>query len=146
MKNTLRYLMIAAIALGFSAAPSHADDEAVAALGGFLAGVITGVVIDDHGPHHRGPAVEVAIGSRHGRYDRHDRYGHRGRYDRYDRHRRSGHWEIRYVKVWIPGRHEYVRDACGRRIKVWRPGHHVKRPQKVWIAYNSKPHRGSYRG
>lgn len=143
MKNKLRYLTTAAIVLGMMAAPSHADDEALAALGGFLAGVITGVVIEDNDHHHRGPAVEVSVGSRHG-YP--DRYGRHSRYDRYDRHRAPGHWEVRYVKVWIPGRYEYVRDGCGRRIKVWKPGHHISRPEKVWVAYRSDRHCGSYRG
>lgn len=127
MKTYIRYLLVSMIALGLSAGKSNANDEAVAAIGGFLAGIITGVVIDKDGHHHG--SVHVTSGSRcykHSRYgcESCSSYGHRS----------SGYWETRYVRVWVPGHWEYVRNHCGDRIRFWKSGYYTTRPEKVWIS------------
>ncbi|MGC9450008.1 MAG: hypothetical protein ACP5I4_01055 [Oceanipulchritudo sp.] len=137
MKNTIRTLIIATLLLGPATTRAHADDEAWAALGGFVAGVITGAVIEDSNDYHGG--VSIAVGERRGRYDRYDR----GRHDRYDRHpghRGKGHWEIKRVRVWIPGRWEFTVNRCGDRIRVWEPGHYGWRREKVWVRHHGRHH------
>lgn len=132
MKNKIRTLITATIALGLSAGQVHANDEGLAALGGFVAGIITGAIIEDHHGYHHDAGVRISVG------DRHDRYGS------YSRHGQRGYWEVRHVRVWIPGRWEFVRNECGQSVRVWRPGHHRMQRTRVWVADRGRSHRGSY--
>lgn len=150
MKAHIRYLIITLIALGLGCGQSHADDKAIAAIGGFLAGIITGAAIEDHhDSHHHGASVRISTGSYHPDYHysgsrchSHGRYACTACYT--VTHRKTGHWEVRHVRVWVPGHWEFVRNSCGDHIRVWKSGYYSTRPQKVWIAYSGNSRHGSY--
>jgi hypothetical protein len=129
MKKHIRFALVPLLLISLGAGRVHADDEALAAIGGFFAGVITGAIIDDHNDHDR---VRVSV---HKNYRDH----------RYDRHR-SGHWETRRVKVWVPGSWEIEITRCGDRVKVWRRGHYEWRRERVCVAYNDRYRDRGYRG
>jgi hypothetical protein len=138
MKTKIRYTIIAAVLLGLVAAPARAGDEAVAAIGGFIAGIITGAVIDDHDDHywhsrhHNDVRVEVVRHSRgHYSYGYHDKY--RSRHSR-------GHYTYQTVKIWVPGHYVYTRNRCGDRIRIWKSGYYRYEKRKVYVPY------GHYRG
>lgn len=152
MKTLIHLSLITALIIGLGASPAKAgDDEALAALGGFVAGIITGAVIDDD-DGYRHKRVHVYR-------DRHDRYGHRDKGYRHDRgnHRkgdrcdyrggnhRKGHWEIKRVRVWVPGYWKVIRDRCGDRVKIWKRGHYEWRREKVWVSYGGRGHHRRYR-
>ena len=148
MKTHIRHIIIALITLSLASGHSYADDKAIAAIGGFLAGVITGVAIDHHDDVHHYPAgVTISTGRSH-----HRSYSYTGdRCHDHGRnscvicvghgHPRTGHWEVRHVKVWIPGHWEYVRDRCGDHVRVWKSGYYTTRPEKVWVSYTAISHR-----
>lgn len=113
--------------------PAAADgDEALAAIGGFIGGVIVGSHLDRD--HDRSEW--------HSRYDRHHRRGPVviercappprwvGR-DRGSRH--EGYWSERTVRVWVPGRWVWSIDDCGRRVRYREPGHYEYRRERVWV-------------
>ena len=147
MKNYMRYALITVILVGLSAAPAHADDEAWAAVGGFVAGIITGASIDNHDNHRYDSGVRVSVGSRHypsnTRYDRHRSYrGHSG--VRYETRRHSGgrgHYTYRKVRVWVPGRWDFVRNHCGDHVRVWKDGYYNYRTEKVWVSSSRRGYR-----
>lgn len=144
MKKHIRFALIPILLVSLGAGRVHADDEALAAIGGFFAGVITGAIIDDHNDHD---GVRVSV---------HGDYRDRGRhYDRHRRdcrkrscrgcghgyktkHHRSGHWETKRVRVWIPGHWDIEYTSCGDRVKVWRRGHYEWRRERVWVAYRGR--------
>jgi len=148
MKKLIQLTLVPLLLVTLGSAPAQADDEAIAAIGGFVAGIITGSIIDDH--DHRS---HVYIG--HDRYDRnqcrprHERTHDRGycgrdgcrkrdcRSDHRIGHKR-GHWEIKHVRVWVPGRWVVKRDRCGDRIKVWNRGHYRWEKERVWVSYNKR--------
>jgi hypothetical protein len=143
MKTILHLSLTLIILASLGATEAKADDEAVAALGGFVAGIITGSIIDHDRDRTR---VHVYTDRSYGH--RHDkgRYGHDWRRDHW-KHRsdwkgkpskRSGHWETRRVRVWVPGHWELTRNACGDRIKVWEPGHFIWKHEKVWVSYRDR--------
>jgi hypothetical protein len=138
MKKYIRFTLVPLILIGLASSNAHAgDDEALAAIGGFFAGVITGAIIDDHNDRDR---VHVSVHrsyrdhDRH--YDRHKRdyrgYGHKSK------HHRSGHWETRRVRVWVPGYWDFEITRCGDRVKVWRRGHYEWRRERVWVAHRDQ--------
>ena len=98
------------------------DDEVVAAVGGFIGGLIVGSTLNDD--HYRHAPVRVStrvvIGSRGHRHHHH--------------HHRHGHWEWNRVRVWVPGYWVVREDHYGRRIRYFEPGRHVYRRERVWIA------------
>lgn len=151
MKTKIRYIIVTLIALGLFTGKSYGDDEAIAAIGGFLAGIITGVVIEDRNDHHYNGSVRISTGSRHHgdyRYSSSRCHNH-GRYgcptcSNYG-HRKSGHWEIRHVRVWIPGHWEFVRNRCGDHVRIWKSGYYSSKPEKVWVSYSGNSRHGSYR-
>ena len=139
MKTKIRNIIIATVLLGLVSAPAHADDEAVAAIGGFIAGIITGSVIDNHNDHYRygdhRSGVSVSVGHSSGRRPV---YEHRDPRYRYDPHRgysynSRGYYTYQRVKVWVPGYYEYTRSHRGHSVKVWRPGTYRYENRKVWI-------------
>lgn len=112
----------------FAPQPVRADDsDVVAAVGGFIGGLIVGSALDDDHHHydlHHGAPVHVStrivIGGGHGHHHHH--------------HHRHGHWEWTRVRVWVPGHWVVREDYCGRRIRYFEPGRHVYRRERVWIA------------
>lgn len=137
--NTKTIVLASILLLGLIARPTtvRAGDEALAALGGFIGGVIVGTVINDHDDDRT-----VIIRGNSGRRDRYDRYDRHDRYDRNDRgHRPSGHWEYRTVRKWVPGYWTTVHDRCGDRRRVWIEGRHVRTQVRVWISFGDRRHR-----
>lgn len=112
-------LFAAVCGLTFTPRPAKAGDETLAAIGGFIGGVIVGSSIHDDRP------------SRH-----HDR-GHSG----FDRPRiviradlhRQGYWKWVEVRTWIPGHWIIGIDDCGRRHRTWVRGRHELRRERVWV-------------
>ena len=138
MKNTIRTLLTAALLVGLNATPAHADDEALAAFGGFVVGMITGAIIENNSDHHHA-TVDISYGHpvdyrgpRCGKHNRHDcRACHKG------------HWTTQRYKVWVPGHWSYVYNDCGRRVRVWKSGYHTYRTKRVWVARHHRGHHGS---
>ena len=140
MKKYIHYSILAATILCLGTGQARAgDDEAWAAIGGFVAGVITGVAIDDdhhrHGKkHYRGEYR----GRKHGDqvyYSKQGRHGYG--------HGPKGRWEYRRVKVWIPGHWKSTYGRHGQCVRIWKRGHHAWRKTQVWIPYGRH---GSHRG
>jgi len=74
-------------------------------------------------------------------------------------HRRSGHWEVREVRVFVPGQRRVVHvpaeygwrlDACGHRVRfvvraaydrvIEEPGRWEVRRQRVWVEHGHRVH------
>jgi hypothetical protein len=145
MKKHLRITLITLIALGLGTTQARADDEALAAIGGFIAGIITGAVIEDQNDYGRHDRVEIRVGhDRYGYRDSCHKHGHRDCRSCYkNRTHRSGHWETRYVKVWVPGHWEFVRNRCGDHVRIWKSGYYERRPKKVWVSPRGRDRHGS---
>lgn len=127
--NKLIFASIAAVATALMGSPIRAeashnrhdnDHEVIAAIGGFIGGVIVGSTINSN--NLPPPRVGVAVS-----------YGH-------DHGRRHGHWEWTTVRVWVPGRWAYVDRDHGRSRRVWMDGYYDHRRERVWVA-----HRGNTR-
>jgi hypothetical protein len=114
MKNIIKITLVTILAIGLNTGRATANDEAAAAIGGFVLGMITGAVIDNNHDH-----VSVSV-----RGD----YGHRPR----------GHWETRRVRVWVPGYWDVRINRCGDRIRVYQKGHYSYRHEKVWVSYDRR--------
>lgn len=137
MKKRTYLPLISVLFISLFSVQARADDEAIAAIGGFVAGVITGSIIDDD-PYDR-DRVRVSVHGRHGdrHYRGHDRDRHWTRH-----HGKRGHWEVRRIRVWVPGYWDITYNRCGDRIKVWRRGHYQWKRDRVWVPY--REHRGRY--
>ena len=97
---------------------SHDDDgEAIAALGGFIGGLIVRASIDEAAPRHSVAGEEC--------HPRHER-------------RRHGHWEWATVRVWVPGCWTYVERRCERPRRVWVEGHYDYRRERVWVSHRGR--------
>jgi len=109
--------LLAAGAVAFSPSPAQAGhrggDEAAAALGGFIGGLIVGSVIND------AP-----------RYDRTVVVSHR---DAYRPDACGGYWKPVTVRAWVPG-YWTTRYDCDRRVRVFVPGYWEHRTERVWVA------------
>jgi hypothetical protein len=121
--NKLVLTTLVAALSGVFAAPTTAragDGEVVAAIGGFIGGVIVGSTIDrDHDHRHdRGGAVHVEVRTgRHG-------HGHGHRH---------GYWDTTRVRVWVPGRWVVTYDRCGERVRYFERGRYEWRRERVWV-------------
>jgi hypothetical protein len=97
-----------------TAKASHNNNEAIAAIGGFIGGVIVGSAIhNDHREPERvySPPPRVIVEPRYSR----------------------GHWDTVTVRTWVEGRWFVSFDDCGRRIRSWTPGHYEFRHERVWV-------------
>ncbi len=97
----------------------HRDGEVIAAIGGFVGGVIVGSMLDND------PAPAPSVSVSYGREYR----GHR-----------HGHWEMRKVRVWVPGHWAYVERDHGRARRVWVEGYYEVRRERVWVAHRRYHH------
>ena len=129
--NKLIFATVAATLAGLVGSPmnaraDHDDDEAVAAIGGFVGGLIVGTAINSNDGPGGAVDVGVVVGSRYG-HGHPPRYGHG-----------HGHWNWVTVRVWVPGR--WVYDDChrGRPNRVWIAGHHEHRRERVWVAHRGR--------
>jgi len=154
MNKLIRFTLIPLILTTFGTAPAQADDEALAAIGGFVAGIITGAVIDDHDNRSHVYIGRDRYSDRHGsrHHDYRDRCCSRDchgacSYGQPSRHYKKGHWEIKHVRVWVPGRWTVKYNSCGDRIKVWKRGHYRWEKERVWVSYNKRDGcRNGYKG
>lgn len=158
----------AVIALIASPPSAKAGDEAIAALGGFIGGVIVGTLSSDS-RHETAVVIEAGHGGRRdGRYDRgrrenrnDRRYGKSHRNDRrygkshhndrryrngYNSNRgRHGRWVYRTERRWVPGYWTYRRDRCGDSRRIWHQGRHVSSRVRVWVSIGSDRPQGHHR-
>jgi len=112
------------------------NSGSVAALGGFLTGLILSDVLA--GPVYPAPVVvadswsDVAWRTDGWNYGR-PHYGYNRYGDRYpDRYAyRHSDWGYRNVRVWVPGRWEIVCDRYGLSKRVWRNGYYDVRREKI---------------
>lgn len=145
---------IAVLALIAGQTSARAGDEVIAAIGGFIGGMVVGSISSDSHNHHSSVVIETGYGSRGDRHygrGHNDRRGRQGQH--YDRGRRSGdrysygRWEFQTVRRWVPGHWSYRQDRCGDRRRVWTRGHHVHTRVRVWVSFGgghkrSRSHRG----
>lgn len=96
------------------ASPRHHDhdDAVVAAIGGFVGGVIVASAI-----HHDLPPAPAVVSVSYGHDHRH------------------GHWEWRSARVWVPGYWTHVERRHGHVRKVWIEGRYEVRRERVWVAH-----------
>lgn len=130
--NKLIFASLAAVAVSLVGTPKPAEardgDKAVAAMGGFIGGLIVGSAINDSPSvvvaHRPSPQVRVVVSHGH----RHDR--------------RHGHWEWVTVREWVPGHWAYVDRGRGRDRghRVWVAGHYDYRRDRVWVAHRGFRH------
>ncbi len=120
-----KYILITILsAISFSLGSGKAsarDDEALYALGGFIGGVITTKVFDNHRSkrrhhHHNSSSKVVHVETR-------------------------GHYKEIQVREWVDGYWEVYRDSCGRKIRNWHDGYYTYVNKRVWV--EEKPHRYS---
>ncbi len=122
--NKLAALSLLAVgALTFAPKSAYAGrggDEAIAAIGGFLGGLIVGTAINDR------PYDRTVVVTNHSRYDR---------YDRRDDCDDGGYWKVVTVKTWVPG-YWTTEYRHGRRIRCYVEGHWGYRTERVWVSYD----------
>lgn len=119
MKHFVIATLVAALG-GLGVAPTTAQarhhddgDEALAAIGGFIGGVIVGAALDSHDRDYCPPPPRVVVETGY--------------------HARRGHWEWVSVRAWVPGCWVVVRDDHGRRVRTWNRGHYEHRRERVWV-------------
>lgn len=120
MNKTATLSILAASALLFAPKPAAAGDKELAAIGGFIGGLIVGsninktshthVVVEPACP----PSTTVVVHS-------------------------GGYWENRPVRVWVAPRWVVVYDDCHRPVRRYIAGHYEIRHERVWVA-----HRGGH--
>lgn len=116
MKKLIALSLVALTALALTPKPalaSHGDDKALAAIGGFIGGIIVGSVINDHDRYPARHDTRVIV--------------ERG-YDRCD----DGYWKEVRVRTWVPG--YWTTDyRHGRRLRLFVEGHYEYRTDRVWV-------------
>lgn len=130
MKILATVSLLAVTALAFAPKPAKAGDEGIAAIGGFIGGLVLGAALDND----------------HDRYADYDRYGRHDRYDRHGSatviignrhpHRDGGYWKHVTVKSWVPGYWTTSRDRHGHRCRFYVEGRWEYRTDRVWVAYD----------
>jgi hypothetical protein len=101
-------------------AAADRGDKVLAAVGGFIGGVIVGTHLDRDSHHHYHDAPVMVESCPPPRFDRHPP-------------RRHGYWEETTVRVWVPGRTVWTVDHCGRSVRRYEPGHYEYRRERVWV-------------
>ncbi|MGJ3243277.1 MAG: hypothetical protein ACFE0O_10040 [Opitutales bacterium] len=129
--KTSPIILAALVAVGLTARPQTAQagsDEALAAVGGLIGGVIIANIADRdaHRPRH---------------YKHQDR-SHRGdttviihkghRVHKSHGHPRDGYWKHKRIREWVPGHWTWVSDGC-RQYRKYQPGYYKTRIVKVWV-------------
>lgn len=133
MKKLALLVLLAAAAITVTPKSAFAGDRggdaAVAAIGGFIGGLVIGTALDnDHERYDRHVDTTVVIGT-----------GHRDRH-----HRDGGYWKTVTVKHWVPGYWTTSYD-CGRRVRVFVDGYWDYQTERVWVSYDRHDrHDGRY--
>lgn len=120
MNKTATVSLLAVSALLFAPKPAAAGDKEIAAIGGFIGGLILGSHIN-HEHHHRPPVVEapacpppsVVV------------------------YESGGVWDYRPTRVWIAPRWIVTYDDCHRPVRRYIAGHYETRHERVWVARRS---------
>lgn len=112
--------LLTVTALSFAPKPAHAGDKELAAIGGFIGGMIIGNAInnhrnDDYCPPP--PRTTVIV-------------------DRGPDCRDDGYWKETRVKIWVPARWVYERDRRGCEVKRYVSGFYDYRTERVWVSYD----------
>jgi hypothetical protein len=101
---------------------ARSGDKALAAVGGFIGGVIVGAHLDRGDRYdRRAPVVVEACPPPAVVY-----------YNTPHSPRR-GYWQDSTVRVWVPARTVVTVDRWGRRIHHYEPGHYAYRTDRVWV-------------
>jgi len=146
MKNTKK-LLLPALCVLLGTGKVSAGDEAIAAIGGFVGGVIATRVFDHHNQHDRYRDV-VYIEGRCGSSCRHPSHGHGPKAYKHGHknhrcdhkcsyYKPSGYYETVRVKEWVPGCWRVRYDRCGTRIKYWEPGYSTYVNKRAWVSIGS---------
>lgn len=118
MKNFATVSLLAALGgLILAPAPARAHDKTLAAIGGFIGGVIVGSSIEHSRPgpqycgpdYDRGPRVAVSYGAP-----------------------RHGYWRVVTIKTWVPARWVVFHDY-GHKVRRYEPGYFRYRTERVWV-------------
>jgi hypothetical protein len=130
MKTTslLALVALSTAALLPATAQARSGDKALAAVGGFIGGVIVGAHLDRGDRYHHQPVVvehcpppaSVVV------------------IDRHPRHHRHGYWQESTVRVWVPARQYVTVDRWGRRVHQYEPGHYEYRTERVWVEHRGR--------
>lgn len=83
----------------------------------------------DHNSHHS----SYTSYSTYGCYPRHDYSGFNLNLNFGNLPR--GHYEIQYIRVWVPKKQIITYDTNGVRIIAIQPGYWEIRPVRVWVSY-----------
>lgn len=132
MKKLIIASVIVALS-GMGLAPQNAqagNNEAWAAIGGFIGGVIVGSALDED--QNSSVVINASYGHNH----------------------RRGYWEVVAVRTWVPGYWVVKYDDCGRRYRHFNRGYYTTTKQRVWVdgrgnrhyGYNHDQDRGNHRG
>ncbi|MEO0794081.1 MAG: hypothetical protein AAFX93_02910 [Verrucomicrobiota bacterium] len=151
MKNIIKTCAFIALTLTLGAASSQArgdhrdNNEAWAALGGFIGGVITAEVLNDH-HQYANYSVEYRDRPKHNA-------GYRDcRPTRCDTPKRDyrrysnggdccggGYWKVVKRKVWVPGSWSYRWSSCGtHKVRYRTQGYYKVKRERVWISGHSR--------
>lgn len=130
--KTMAMVMAGLVALGVATPrPAQAINEEWAAVAGFVGGVL----FSEASRCDRTVVVERPVVER--------RVVHRPVV--IERPEPCGYWEVRRVKVWVPGSWTYIDLGCNRYRKVWNEGYYRWESQRVWVETSSRHHRGYVR-
>jgi|UniRef100_UPI004048F681 hypothetical protein len=121
MKTLATVSLLAASALILAPKPAAAGDREIAAIGGFIGGLIVGSNLNHNQPYcppvvsdpTRGPVVVYGSG---------------------------GYWQTSCVQVWISPTWTVVYDNYRRPVRRFVPGHYESRNNRVWVASNRNFH------
>jgi hypothetical protein len=136
MKKLLFASIIAALgAATFASQTARAgDEEVLAAIGGFIGGVIVGSQANHHAcpppvVADCAPRPEVGVAVTFGSY----------------RQAPRGYWEWVTVRTWVPGRWVVAYDGCGRRVHSFERGRYEHRRERVWVEAGDGHYRHGHR-
>lgn len=124
MKKFILLSLLAATAAALAPKPALAGDREIAAIGGFIGGLVLGSALHDD------------------RYDRttvvvSDRYHHRPQH---------GYWKHVTVKTWVPGYWTTSCDRYGRRVRVYVEGCWQYRTDRIWVSHDRHGRYGHHDG
>ncbi|HUG09445.1 MAG TPA: hypothetical protein VMM36_00440 [Opitutaceae bacterium] len=134
--NKIAITSVLALMTGLAGAPQTAQargDEALAAVGGFIGGVLVASAVNQHYSDHDAYYGYDAYNNRYPVDYRHDRRDYRRDYGR-------DHRQWVTVRVWVPGRWVIRHDGYGRRERFYVRGHYEHR--REYVRYDG--HRRGY--
>lgn len=121
MKKLATVSLVAIAALALAPKPASANDKALAALGGFIGGLIVGTNVNQsyHAPVYYAadcppPATVVVV---NGQY---------------------GYWQEAPIQVWIAPTWVIVRDRWDRPVRRYVAGHYETRARRVWVTVDRR--------